>query len=147
MRYLVGYSEVEFQEQEFAIVEAPTEADATLAFVRQVAIHEEHFLEHLQGEFAQRFWQETGLKGVAYLKGELLAAADAAFAARVRTFFGPHSEYADVYLDYCFPPNYDPKVPIPDPVFPDDMRLFIWLHSGYSRLTTVVLENIPKAGS
>ena len=147
MRYLVGYSEVEFQEQEFAIVEAPTEADATLAFVRQVAIHEKLFQNYILEDLAQRFWRETGLKGVSHLKGELLAAADAAFAARVRTFFGPHSEYADVYLDYCFPPNYDPKVPIPDPVFPDDMRLFIWLHSGYSRLTTVALENIPKAGS
>ena len=154
MKYLVGCSDVEFGEQDFAIIEASTESEATLAFVRQIATHESGFQENVYERsvnmsFAERFWLETWPENETFMNSGEITATEDDFRQRVQAFFAPHNDYAELCLTHYFHPDRfaDPlpgAVQFAEPPFPEDMLLFIWLNYDYCRLTTMALSEVQE---
>ena len=114
MKYLVGCSDVEFGEQDFAIIEASTESGATLAFVRQIATHESGFQENVYERsvnmsFAERFWLETWPENETFMNSGEITATEDDFRQRVQAFFAPHNDYAELCLTRTALPIHLPR--------------------------------------
>ena len=143
--YLVGFSESESQEQDFKMIEASSENEAIDTFIQTFAIAEDIFVEYVYSRsvnmsFAENFWMQTESEETLFDKTGRIAIDNEEFKQRVRVFFGRHCDYAERYIAYYFNaedcPNTGP--------FPQEMLIYMWVHSDFSRVTAVELDDFEE---
>lgn len=104
--YLIGDGECEFKEKQFYLVDAPTREEAIALFARKVEIHDETWTQWIYDRvinesFAERFWlSKEANPGYEYDRQlHCYVATQEQFEENVRRFFGPHLDFAQIYLD------------------------------------------------
>lgn len=127
-QFLVEVAEDVNDRRTFASITATDERSALEIFLRTYAPTDAAFLDFLYRtsanlSFAEHFWIESDDDMEQFEQGTL-DVSDELFAERVNRFFGPHRDYADLYLTYYL--NDAER-----PTFPPEMLAYIWLHSGY----------------
>ena len=138
--YLVGFSESEAQEQDFKMIEASSENEAIDTFIQTFAIAEDIFVEYVYGRsvnmsFAENFWMQTESEETLFDKTGRIAIDNEEFKQRVRAFFGRHCDYAERYIAYYFDAEDCPNTGH----FPQEMLIYMWVHSDFSGVTAVEL--------
>lgn len=122
----------------FARIPAPDADTAITAFLTIFAPTDQAFLAYVAStainlSFAEHFWIRTDADERLFEQGRLQL-SDADFAERVQQFFGPHQDYAELYLSYYFSAEGgDP----PAPNFPAEMLAYIWQHTGYGGVRAI----------
>lgn len=144
--YLVGFSESQFQEQEFKIINASSESEALATFIKVFAITDDTFLEDVydrsvNASFAERFWLQTDDEEIVFHETGETVIDDEEFKRRVRSFFGQYRIYAERYLDHYFSEQGSSKTH----PFPEEMLIYIWTSSDFSSVTAIKLDQIEEA--
>jgi hypothetical protein len=145
-KYLVGFSESQFQEQEFKIINASSESEAVATFIKVFAITDDVFLEDvydrsINASFAERFWLQTEDEEIVFHETGEIVIDDEEFKRRVRSFFGQYRIYAERYLDHYFSEQGSSKTH----PFPEEMLIYIWANSDFSNVTAIKLDQIEEA--
>ncbi len=136
--YLVGFSDSESPEQDCKMIEASSENEAIDKFIQAFAIADDLFVEYVYSRsvnmsFAEHFWLQTEDEDTLFDKTGQIVIDDEAFKKRVRAFFGSHRDYAERYMAYYFDAEDGPKTGH----FPQEMLIYMWVHSDFSRVTAV----------
>lgn len=142
MKYIVGHSESNFEEQDFIILDAENEQDAIIKFLNLYEIKEVAFIEYVHNHstnmsFAEYFWFVTEEKNEHLVKtGETLIDKDT-FNQRDRNFFKHHSDYADLYISYYWGDKEGYRITlsqylIANPVLIDNQEVVKTIASGLS---------------
>jgi hypothetical protein len=132
-KFLVGYDETPFGDRDFVIVNAGNREEAVMRFIRETALNEDIFIEHIYEKtvnmsLAEMFWFQTEKEMEHFTqKGEVLIDVEE-FKRRVRKFFGDYTDFAERYLDYYFSESDEP----PDELFPEEMLFYIWSESDWA---------------
>ena len=145
-QYLVGFSESQFQEQEFKIINASSESEALATFIKVFAVTDDVFLEDVYDRtvnalFAERFWLQTDDEETVFHETGEIIIDEEEFKRRVRSFFGQYRIYAERYLNHYFSKQGSSKT-YP---FPEEMLIYIWANSNFSNVTAVNLDHIEEA--
>jgi hypothetical protein len=145
-KYLVGYDEDPFGDQDFVIVNAADEDEAIERFIKTVAITEDIFLEHIYEKavnmsLAEMFWFQTEDEMDRFMQeGEVVISVEE-FERRVKEFFGPHADFAARYLEYYFSEDDE----IPSELFPEEMLMYIWSESDWADdVIAVPLDDVEE---
>ena len=143
-KYLVGLSDGTFGERDFAIVTAPGPGEAIERFGGLVATKDERFLAYAYGrvsnaDLPEQFLFVTKEEHEALIQHGTALAGRELFDSRVREFFSPHQDYADLYLEHYGGDH--------DQVFPPEMLLHIWLKCFGKDYEAVPLEDIEVEGT
>ena len=144
--YLIGNAECEFKEGEFHLVDAPTREEAITLFVREAGIRDEDWKEEMYGQgFAGRFWSSEDAKaGYDY---DALAcryvATPEQFEENVRRYFGPHRDFAQLYLDWWNDDTSEAGPAEANP-FPVEMQVYMWLNSNWCALAVFELGDVKR---
>ena len=140
--YRVGFSESEAQEQDFKMIEASSANEAIDTFIQTFAIAEDLFVEYVYSRsvnmsFAENFWLQTEGEETLFNKTGRIVIDDEEFKNRVRAFFGRHRDYAERYIAYYF----DAEDRAKSGHFPQEMLIYMWVHSDFSGVTAVELDD------
>ena len=143
--YLVGFSESEAPEEDVKTIEAASANEAIDKFIQAFAITDDLFVEDVYSRsvnmsFAEHFWLQTEDEETLFEKTGRIVIDDEAFKKRVRAFFGRHHDYAERYLAYYFDAEESPKTGH----FPQAMLIYMWVHSDFSRVTAVELDDFEE---
>lgn len=133
--FLVELTDTLDDEPLFARIIAPDADTAITMFLTTCAPANQPFLTYVSRptithSFAEFFCIQTDADDDLFEQGRL-AVSDEVFAERVQHFFGPHHDYADLYLTYYFNAN---SSDTPQPNFPPEMLAYIWRHSAYGEV-------------
>jgi hypothetical protein len=144
-KYLVGFSDSEFQEQDSKMIDASSENEAIHKFIKVFAIAEDIFVEYVYSKsincsIAEQFWLQTKDENTLYNKSGQIVIDDEEFKKRVRAFFGRNHDYADLYIDYYFSAEDRPKTGR----FPEEMLIYMWVNSNFGDVTAVELEDFKE---
>jgi hypothetical protein len=125
-KYLIGFSDSQFQEQEFKIINASSESEAVATFIKVFAITDDTFLEDMydrsvNASFAEHFWLHTEDEDVIFHETGEIVIDEEEFKRRVRSFFGPYRIYAERYLDHYFSGGGSSKTHL----FPEEMLIYM----------------------
>ena len=136
--YLVGFSDSESPEQDFKMIDASSENEAIDKFIQAFAIADDLFVEYVYSRsvnmsFVEHFWLQTEDESTLFEKTGRIVIDDEEFKKRVRAFFGRHRDYAERYIAYYFDAEDRPKTGH----FPQEMLIYMWVHSDFSRVTAV----------
>lgn len=123
-----------------ARIAAPDAATAITSFLRTFAPTDDAFLDYVAAtsinlSFAEHFWIQSDADDALFEQGRLQL-SDELFAERVQQFFGPHQDYADLYLTYYF--NADAAASPPS--FPADMLAYIWQGTKYGEVRAIPVD-------
>jgi hypothetical protein len=140
--YLVGFSDSESPEQDVKRIEASNENEAIDKFIQAFAIADDLFVEYVYSRsvnmsFAEHSWLQTEGEDTLFSKTGRIVIDDEEFKKRVRAFFGRHRDYAERYIAYYFDAEDRPKTGH----FPQEMLVYMWVHSDFSRVTAVELDD------
>jgi hypothetical protein len=144
-KYLVGYEEDTFGDQGFVIVSADSRDEAVMRFIREAALTEDIFIEHIYERtvnmsFAEMFWFQTDEEMERFTQEEEILIDVEEFKRRVRRFFGDHADFAEQYLDFYFGEADEPEEP-----FSDEMLFYIWSESDWAdEVIAVPLSDIEE---
>ena len=144
-KYLVGFSDSEFQEQDSKMIDASSENEAIHKFIKVFAIAEDIFVEYVYSKsincsIAEQFWLQTKDENTLYNKSGQIVIDDEEFKKRVKAFFGRNHDYADLYIDYYFSAEDRPKTGR----FPEEMLIYMWVNSNFGDVTAVELEDFKE---
>jgi len=143
-KYLVGLSDGTFRERDFAIVTAPGPDEAIGQFGKLVATKGKLFLAFVYGrvsnaDLPQHFLFVTDEEHEAFIQQGTVLASPELFEFRVREFFGPHRDYANLYLEHYWGDQ--------DQAFPPEMLLHVWLKCFGQDYEAVALTDIELGGT
>lgn len=135
-KFLVGDSASRFADLDFVVVNAPDERSAREAYIKNVAITDPIFLEHVydrtvNASFAECFWIQTPEEVNRLQEEGAVSNSDDEFNVRVQRLFGAHQDFADTYLDFLWA---DDEVGPEHGAFPDEMLAYMltnnanWVH-------------------
>jgi hypothetical protein len=144
-KYLVCFSQSPFEEQEFKIINASSENEAIAKYIKVFAVTDNDFLEYVYEKsvntsFAENFWMQTEDEDIIFHETAQLIIRDEEFNKRVRAFFRRHRDYAEHYIKHYYSDQDTPKV---DP-FPEEMLVYMYMHSDHSQVTAVNLDDIEE---
>ena len=144
-KYLVGFSDSEYQEQDSKMIDALSENEAIDKFIKVFAIAEDIFVEYVYSKsincsIAEQFWLQTEDENTLFNKTGQIVIDDEEFKKRVRAFFGRHRDYADLYIDYYFSAEDRPKTGH----FPEEMLIYMWVNCDFGHVTAVELKDFKE---
>ena len=144
-KYLVCFSQSPFEERECKIVNASSENEAIAKYIKVFAVIDNDFLKYVYEKsvntsFAENFWMQTENENIIFHETAQVIIGDEEFNKRVRAFFGSHRDYAELYIDHYYSDQDTPRI---DP-FPEEMLVYIYVHSGHSQITAVKLDDIGE---
>lgn len=128
--FLIGDGESTLSERQFNVIEAENADQALATYIAEVAIRDDHFIEHIYTRgvnrgFGKKFYLVTPEDNEKFWTTGEPPISKEVFSERVREFFGDKESFADLYLQYYF---LDPTRARTTVMFPDDMMIFIFEH-------------------
>ena len=128
--FLIGDGESALAERQFKVVEAEDADGALETYITEVAIRDDHFIEHIYTRgvnrgFGKKFYLVTPEDNEKFWTTGEPPVSKEVFGERVREFFGDNGNFADLYLQFYF---IDPTQSRTSVMFPDDMMVFIFDH-------------------
>jgi len=141
--YLVCFSHSSFEDREFKIVNAPSESEAIAKYIKVFAVTDNDFLEYVYEKsvntsFAENFWMQNEDGNIIFHETAQVIIGNEEFNKRVRAFFGRHRDYAELYIDHYYSDQARPSID----QFPQEMLVYIYVHSGHSQVSAVKLDDI-----
>ena len=142
-KYLVCFSQSPFEEREFKIVNAASENEAIDKYIKVFAVTDYEFLEYVYDKSvntssAENFWMQTEDEDIIFHETEQIIIGDEEFNKRVRAFFSSHRDYAELYIDHYYSDQARPSID----QFPQEMLVYIYVHSGHSQVSAVKLDDL-----
>ena len=144
-KYLVSFSDSEYQEQDSKMIDALSENEAIDKFIKVFAIAEDIFVEYVYSKpvncsIAEQFWLQTEDENTLFNKTGQIVIDEEEFKKRVRAFFGRNRDYADLYIDYYFSAEDRPKTGC----FPEEMLIYMWVNCDFGHVTAVELKDFKE---
>ena len=144
-KYLVCFSKSPFEDQEFKIVNAPSESEAIDKYIKVFAVTDNDFLEYVYDKsvntsFAENFWMQTEEEEVVFHETAQIIIGDEEFEKRVRAFFSRHLDYAELYIKHYYSDEDRSRV---EP-FPEEMLVYMYVNSDHGDVTAIKLDEIGE---